>query len=99
MTIQMEGIALWDPVVPSDGLTYDTPLGDVDLVAIDRARAGHHVQLTEAELTFLALDLGRVTDFNDPGQLDARALLCQALNLSPKAVSHLITTRLAREGR
>jgi excisionase family DNA binding protein len=36
-------------------LTVDTPLGSVDLVAIERARSGHQVELTRAESAFLAL--------------------------------------------
>ena len=40
--------------IESAGLTVDTPLGPVDLVAIDRARSGHPVTLTKAESAFLA---------------------------------------------
>ena len=36
-------------------LTVDTPLGAVDLVAVERARTGHPVQLSRAESAFLAL--------------------------------------------
>lgn len=36
-------------------LTVDTPLGSVDLVAVERARTGHEVELTRAESAFLAL--------------------------------------------
>jgi excisionase family DNA binding protein len=36
-------------------LTVDTPLGTVDLVAVDRARAGREVALTEAETALVAL--------------------------------------------
>jgi excisionase family DNA binding protein len=41
--------------VESAGLTVDTPLGTVDLVAIDRARAGREVELTKAEAALVAL--------------------------------------------
>lgn len=39
--------------VPSDGLTVDTPLGPVDLVAVARAKAGRPVTLTRAERHYL----------------------------------------------
>lgn len=40
--------------VPSDGLTVDTALGFVDLVAVKRALAGDdRVRLTEAELDWI----------------------------------------------
>ena len=42
-----------DPAVASDGMTIDTPQGPVDLVAIQRARAGRPVQLSEAETAYL----------------------------------------------
>ncbi len=38
--------------VPSDGLTLDTLAGPVDLVAVQRALAGEHVELTTAELAY-----------------------------------------------
>lgn len=42
------------PAVPSDGLTVDTELGFVDLVAVRRALAGDdRVRLTEAELDWI----------------------------------------------
>ena len=41
--------------VESAGLTVDTPLGTVDLVAIERARAGRQVKLTAAEAALIAL--------------------------------------------
>lgn len=42
------------PAVPSDGLTVDTELGSVDLVAVKRALAGDdRVRLTEAELDWV----------------------------------------------
>jgi excisionase family DNA binding protein len=41
--------------VESADLTVDTPLGPVDMVAIDRARSGRQVELTMAEVAFLAL--------------------------------------------
>lgn len=42
-------------VVPSDGLTVDTPLGPVDLVAVKRALAGDdRIRLTGAEHAWIA---------------------------------------------
>jgi hypothetical protein len=42
------------PAVPSDGLTVDTELGFVDLVAVKRALAGDdRVRLTEAEIDWI----------------------------------------------
>ncbi len=38
-----------DPQIASDGLTVDTPLGPVDLVAVERKSRGFEVVLTEAE--------------------------------------------------
>jgi hypothetical protein len=45
---------LWDPSIESLGLTEDTDLGPVDLVAIARHRAGRRVTLTTAERAYLA---------------------------------------------
>jgi len=44
---------LHDPEVASDGLTVDTPLGPVDLVAIERKSRGFDVELTEAEQAWI----------------------------------------------
>lgn len=41
--------ALFNPAVPSDGLTVDTALGPVDLVTVDRRLRGLDVELTRAE--------------------------------------------------
>jgi hypothetical protein len=43
----------FDPSVASDGMTIDTALGPVDLIAIERARAGRPVTLTPAEAAYL----------------------------------------------
>ncbi|SRR5579884_847420 len=48
---------VYDPDVDSDGLTVDTDLGPVDLVAIERARAGRPVDLTAAEVAYLLAHL------------------------------------------
>lgn len=46
--------------IESDGLTIDTPAGPVDLVAIERALSGAHLDLTHAERVYLdALSVGR----------------------------------------
>lgn len=39
----------YDPSVPSDGLTLDTPQGPVDLVAVWRALEGQRAPLTVAD--------------------------------------------------
>lgn len=39
----------YDPAVPSDGLTLDTPRGPVDLVAVARALLGIPTPLTQAD--------------------------------------------------
>ena len=44
---------LWDPAIESLGLTVDTGLGPVDLVAVARRRSGRKVALTAAERTYL----------------------------------------------
>jgi hypothetical protein len=43
----------YDPAVPSDGLTVDTALGPVDLVAVHRKTRGLDVTLTEAETAWI----------------------------------------------
>jgi len=40
---------LFNPAILSDGLTVDTALGPVDLVAVDRKLRGFDVELTRAE--------------------------------------------------
>lgn len=39
----------YDPEIPSTGMTLDTDLGPVDIVAIERVRHGHPTRLTPAE--------------------------------------------------
>lgn len=53
--------SITDAAVESAGLTIDTPLGSVDLVAIERCRSGNSVKLTAAETAFLALLKARAT--------------------------------------
>jgi hypothetical protein len=48
------GPAAYDPAIASDGLTVDTPLGPVDLVAIDQAVRGIDTPLTLAERAWIA---------------------------------------------
>lgn len=66
-----------DPVA-SDGLTLDTDLGPVDLVAIERARTGWPVALTAAEVAYLFAEL--------PATLPAARPVAVALDLSPYTV-------------
>ena len=42
-----------DPQIASDGLSVDTALGPVDLVAVDRKLRGFEVELTEAEQAWI----------------------------------------------
>jgi hypothetical protein len=42
----------YDPAVPSDGATLDTPHGPVDLVAVTRALAGIPTDLTVSEAAY-----------------------------------------------
>lgn len=51
--VASSGTELIDTSVASDGLTIDTPRGPVDLVAIERARAGRPVELSAAEAAYL----------------------------------------------
>ena len=88
-------IPLWEPTIASDGLTLDTPLGDVDLVAIDRARRGIPVELTDAELTWLAILMGPMAK-PKPEDVDARRLIGEALGLEPTAVTVEFTRLLKR---
>ena len=90
---------LWNPAIPSLGFTVDTPLGPVDLVAVARARAGHPVELTEAELTWLALEVGYVDDARDPLAMDERRRIAEAFGLTTAQVSARLTYRLHREGQ
>ena len=45
--------ASYDLAIASDGLTVDTPLGPVDLVAVERKSRGFAVELTEAEQAWI----------------------------------------------
>lgn len=64
--------------VSSDGLTLDTDLGPVDLVAIDRVLHGRPVDLTAAEVAYLFTVL--------PATLPAARPVAAALDLSPYTV-------------
>jgi hypothetical protein len=91
-------VFLWEPAIPSDGLTVDTPLGPVDLVAVARAYAGHEVELNEAELTWLSLELGYVPNRFDEARIDARRRVAEALDLTPQQLSGRVVYRLHRHG-
>jgi len=64
--------------IASDGLTIDTPFGDVDLVAVDRARRGYRVSLTLAETAYLFRQL--------PDTLAAAESVAAALGMDISAV-------------
>lgn len=44
---------LYDPAIASDGLSVDSSLGPVDLVAVERVLAGRPAPLTLADLVYL----------------------------------------------
>ena len=69
---------LYDPAVASDGLTLDTALGPVDLVAIERALSGRPVDLTAAEVAYLFASL--------PATRAAAVPVAAALELSEDTV-------------
>ncbi len=39
----------YDHTIPSDGLTFDSEQGPVDLVAVERVEEGHYVRLSRAD--------------------------------------------------
>ena len=76
---------LWDTSVPSAGLTLDTILGPVDLVAVRRALHGETVELTVAELVFLLDHLGT--------EHDRVAPVARALGRHPDSVAERVRRR------
>lgn len=91
---------VYDPAICSDGLTLDTERGPVDLVAVQRALDGHQVELTEAEWTYLAHELGTApaaTGFGYADDYDARSRVREALELTPNTLSHRVIYRLRRD--
>lgn len=95
--------SLYDAAIASDGLCIDTPLGPVDLVAIRQVKAGWFSPLTEAELVYLARDLGpcRVTGRQALGTAEhqLRLRVAAALGITMHDLSKLISTRLRRDQR
>lgn len=91
---------VYDPAIESDGLTLDTPLGPVDLVAVQRVLDGHPIDgLTEAEMTYLAGRLGyapRPRNGFEP-EHDTRRRAAASLDLSAPALSNRIIYRLRRD--
>lgn len=91
---------VYDPEVESDGLTLDTELGPVDLVAVQRVFDGHSVEsLTEAEMTYLAETLGYAPRERNgyESEHDARHRAAESLDLPVPALSGRITYRLRRD--
>jgi hypothetical protein len=99
MTLQITA-TVYDPSIESDGLTLDTPLGPVDLVAVRRVLDGHPIDaLTEAEMTYLAETLGyapRQRNGYEP-EHDTRRRAAESLDLTPPALSHRVCVRLRRD--
>ena len=91
---------VYDPAIESDGLTLDTPLGPVDLVAVQRVLDGHPIDaLTEAEMTYLATTLGyapRLRNGYEP-EHDTRRRVAESLDISAPALSTRIIYRLRRD--
>ncbi|WP_034268266.1 hypothetical protein [Actinospica robiniae] len=91
---------VYDPAIESDGLTLDTPLGPVDLVAVQRVLDGHPIDaLTEAEMTYLANTLGyapRLRNGYGP-EHDTRRRAAESLHISAPALSTRIIYRLRRD--
>lgn len=91
---------VYDPAIASDGLTVDTDLGPVDLVAVRRVLDGHRVEsLTEAEMTYLACALGhapRLRNGFEP-EHDTRRRVAESLDVTPPALSHRVLYRLRRD--
>lgn len=80
----------YDPDQPSDGLTLDTPLGPVDLVAVDRILSGRAVPLTPADRAYV---LGRVRP--DYPSLTAAAM---ALGITRDSVARAVDRARVRLG-
>jgi hypothetical protein len=91
---------VYDPHVASDGLTLDTPLGPVDLVAVQRVLDGHKVEaLTEAEMTYLADTVGYAPRLRNGYEVehDTRRRVAESLDLTPPALSQRVVHRLRRD--
>lgn len=87
----------WDRAIASDGLTLDTASGPVDLVAIDRAFAGHRVTLTRAETAYLLRHIPPLSPERTPEELDARARIAETLGITTGQLSDRIATRNTRD--
>jgi hypothetical protein len=91
---------VYDPSIASDGLTLDTLLGPVDLVAVQRVLDGHPIEsLTKAEWAYLAKVLGyspRLRNGFEP-EHDTRRRVAESLDLTPPALSHRVCVRLRRD--
>jgi hypothetical protein len=79
----------YDPAVPSDGATLDTPYGPVDLVAVTRALTGQAVPLTRADaayaISLLPASCGTAVEVAAVG-----------LGVSPDAVQRAVVRRRTR---
>ena len=99
MTVQTSA-TVYDPAIESDGLTLDTPLGPVDLVAVRRVLDGHPIEsLTRAEMDYLAHLLGyapRPRNGYEP-EHDTRRRAAESLGISTPALSNRIGYRLRRD--
>jgi hypothetical protein len=99
MTVRISP-TVYDPAIESDGLTLDTPLGPVDLVAVQRVLDGHQVEtLTEAEMTYLADTLGHAPRLRNGYETehDTRRRVAESLDITAPALSQRVVYRLRRE--
>lgn len=88
---------LWDASIASAGLTVDTASGPVDLIAIERARAGHRIELTGAEVAYLLRHLPPISSQRTPEEIDARALIAEALGITTDQLTNRIADRNSRD--
>lgn len=87
-SVQLSGV--YNPSQPSDGLTIDTPLGPVDLVAVGHVLAGRRVPLTPADRAYVLEQVP--TDY--PSLTAAAA----ALGITRDSVERAATRARARVG-
>jgi hypothetical protein len=87
--VQLSGA--YDPAIESaGGLTIDTPLGPVDLVAVDRALSGRRVPLTPADRAYVLEHV--------PTDYPALEAAAAALGITRAGVERAVTRARGRIG-
>jgi hypothetical protein len=76
------------PEIPSDGLTIDTPVGPVDLVAIERILTGCLTPVTNADISY-------VTALLPSGRNEYILPVAAGLGITPDAVQRAHERRKA----